>query len=95
MMHDGRAKLPPSRSSEEADQTIHAIYENGVFRPTEKVNLPEGTVVQLQTPDETVNVRDLVPPGTDEGLIRIYEILGRRFRSGHHDTAERHNEHQP
>ena len=24
-----------------------------------------------------------------------YEILGRRFDSGHHDTAERHNEHQP
>jgi hypothetical protein len=28
-------------------------------------------------------------------LIRVYEILGRRFDSGHHDTAERHNEHQP
>ncbi len=22
-------------------QTIHAVYENGVFRPTEKVNLPD------------------------------------------------------
>jgi hypothetical protein len=28
-------------------------------------------------------------------LIRAYEILGRQFDSGQHDTAERHNEHQP
>jgi predicted DNA-binding antitoxin AbrB/MazE fold protein len=75
--------------------TIQAVYENGVFRPTEPVKLPEGTMVQVHTPEEVVDVRALVPPGTDEGLIRIYEILGRRFDSGHHDTAERHNEHQP
>ncbi len=75
--------------------TIRAIYENGVFRPMEPVELPEGTVVEIQAPEEVVDVRALVPPGTDEGLIRIYEILGRRYDSGHHDTAERHNEHQP
>jgi hypothetical protein len=40
-------------------------------------------------------IEPLVPPGTDEGLIRSYEILGRRFDSGEHDVAERHNEHQP
>jgi predicted DNA-binding antitoxin AbrB/MazE fold protein len=74
--------------------TIRAIYENGVFRPMETVELAEGTPVDLQVM-EVVDVRSLVPPGTDEGLIRIYEILGRRFDSGHHDTAERHNEHQP
>ena len=74
--------------------TIRAIYENGVFRPMETVKLAEGTPVDLQVM-EVVDVRSLVPPGTDEGLIRIYEILGRRFDSGHHDTAERHNEHQP
>jgi len=74
---------------------IRAIYQNGVFRPTEPVKLPEGTVVQVQAPDDVVDVRALVPPGTDEGLIRVYEILGRRYASGHHDTAERHNEHQP
>ena len=75
--------------------TIRAIYENGVFRPMEPVELPEGTVVEIQAPEEVVDVRALVPPGTDEGLIRIYELLGRRYDSGHHDTAERHNEHQP
>jgi predicted DNA-binding antitoxin AbrB/MazE fold protein len=75
--------------------TIRAVFENGVFRPTEQVKLAEGTVVDLQIVEETVDVRALVPPGTDEGLIQAYEILGRRFNSGHHDTAERHNEHQP
>jgi hypothetical protein len=30
-----------------------------------------------------------------DGMDAIYEILSRRFNSGHHDTAERHNEHQP
>jgi len=75
--------------------TIRAVFENGVFRPMEPVKLAEGTVVDLQVTEEAVDVRSLVPPGTDEGLIRVYEILGRRFNSGHHDTAERHNEHQP
>jgi predicted DNA-binding antitoxin AbrB/MazE fold protein len=75
--------------------TINAIYENGVFRPTEPVDLPEGTRVRIEamlppSADMSIDVRALVPSGTDEGLIRIYEILGRRFNSGHHDTAEQH-----
>ena len=31
----------------------------------------------------------------DEGLDDIYRVLSRRYRLGHTDTAERHNEHQP
>jgi predicted DNA-binding antitoxin AbrB/MazE fold protein len=75
--------------------TIRAIYENGVFRPTEPVTLPEGTVAEVHVPPDAVDVRSLVPPGTEEGMIRVYEVLGQRFDSGHHDTAQRHNEHQP
>jgi predicted DNA-binding antitoxin AbrB/MazE fold protein len=75
--------------------TIRAVFENGVFRPMQAVKLPEGTVVDVHVLDEGFDVRSLAPPGTDEGLIQVYEILGRRFDSGHHDTAERHNEHQP
>jgi len=75
-------------------KTITAIFENGVFRPTEKVDLPEGTTVRIE-PDDTLEVRDMVPPGTSEAQIRIYENLARRFHSGNSDTAERHNEHQP
>jgi predicted DNA-binding antitoxin AbrB/MazE fold protein len=33
--------------AEEAMQTIHAIYENGLFRPTVPVNLPDNTKVEL------------------------------------------------
>jgi predicted DNA-binding antitoxin AbrB/MazE fold protein len=72
--------------------TIRAVYENGVFRPTTTIGLPEGTAVELHVVEREIDVRSLVPPGTDEGLIQIYEILARRYESGHSDTAERHNE---
>jgi predicted DNA-binding antitoxin AbrB/MazE fold protein len=68
--------------------TIPVIFENGVFRPTVPVALPEATkgsvVVAPEAPEE-------VGTDTDE----IYEILNRRYNSGHSDTAARHNEHQP
>ena len=66
---------------------IHAIYENGVFRPVEPVDLPESTVVQVQTPAEVLNVRALVPPGTDQGLIRVYECLAQSYETGDPDAA--------
>jgi predicted DNA-binding antitoxin AbrB/MazE fold protein len=74
--------------------TIHAVYENGVFRPTEKVDLPERTSVEMDVRvwDDDV-AAESIP--ISEGLAKVYEILGRRHRSGHTDTAERHNEHQP
>lgn len=34
-------------------------------------------------------------PEISEGLAKVYEILSRRYSSGHSDTAERHSEHQP
>jgi hypothetical protein len=61
----------------------------------EPVKLPEGTEVQVQAPDEAVNVRALVPPGTDEGLIRIYECLDQSYDTGDPEAAACHNEHQP
>ena len=74
---------------------IRAVFEKGVFRPTEPVKLPEGTEVQVQAPDEVVDIRALVPPGTEEGLIRIYECLAQRFDTGDPEAAARHSEHQP
>ena len=80
-------------------KTIHAVYENGIFRPTEPVDLPEGAAVVIEPralpATGEPSVRDLAPPGTPEGLLRVYEIMSHRYSSGHHDTAERHNEHQP
>ena len=75
-----------------AVKTIHAVYENGVFRPTEPIELPEGTEVEICTSSR--NGAGLVPREPDQ-LDAVYEILGRRHRSGRPDTAERHNEHQP
>ena len=71
-------------------KTVHAIYEHGVFRPTEPVDFPEGSrvVVEAEPPAQ-------IPPIDAEGLNEIYAILSRRYRSGATDTAERHNEHQP
>jgi predicted DNA-binding antitoxin AbrB/MazE fold protein len=79
--------------------TIHAIYENGVFCPTDAVNLPERSEVILQAEllrNGADNIDRSVPADIDdEGLQEIYEVLSRRFRSGEADVAERHNEHQP
>jgi predicted DNA-binding antitoxin AbrB/MazE fold protein len=77
-------------------KTIHAIYEKGVFRPTEAVDFPENAAVEFETRlDEAIP--DLIKKvaETDPGLAAIYEVLSRRHSSGHTDTAERHNEHQP
>jgi predicted DNA-binding antitoxin AbrB/MazE fold protein len=68
--------------------TIQAVYENGVFRPTEKVDLPERCRVE-------VDVRQVGQQPGIPTLDDVYAILGRRHASGEHDLAERHNEHQP
>jgi predicted DNA-binding antitoxin AbrB/MazE fold protein len=73
--------------------TVHAIYENGVFRPVDRVDLPDNTPVEFEPRILVKAPTD--PSGISEGLARIYEILGRRYSSGHSDTAARHNEHQP
>ena len=70
-------------------KTIHAIYEEGVFRPLEKVELPERTEVEFEP--KVVGL-DAPKPGS---MDAIYEIMSRRFKTGEHDIAERHNEHQP
>jgi predicted DNA-binding antitoxin AbrB/MazE fold protein len=67
---------------------IHAIYENGVFRPKEPVDLPESSEVEVE-------LRRVVPLAADERLDAIYAILEGRYESGESDVAARHDEHQP
>ena len=70
-------------------KTVHAVYESGVFRPLEAVELPERTEVEFEP-------RPIAPPKDSNGrLDAIYAILGERYQSGEHDVAARHNEHQP
>ena len=69
-------------------KTVHAVFENGVFRPIEPVQLPEKTEVEFEP-------RQVLQRPSEAEMDAIYEILGRRHSSGHTDTAARHNEHQP
>ena len=70
-------------------KTIHAVYESGVFRPLQTVELPERTEVEFE-PRPIVQTED-----DNDGLDGIDAILGERYKSGEHDVAARHNEHQP
>lgn len=68
--------------------TIHAVYENGVFRPMVKVDLPDACEVEVEI--RQIGTETKIPTLDD-----VYAILGRRHASGEHDLAARHNEHQP
>lgn len=65
--------------------TIHATFEDGVFRPREPVELPDGSEVEFEP--------RIVRPNDNENdaLARVYELLAKRFESGEHDLAARHN----
>ena len=69
-------------------KTIHAVFENGVFRPTVAVELPDRCEVEF----EPRLVGKLDDPAHRE---RVWALLASRFNSGRSDIAERHNEHQP
>jgi predicted DNA-binding antitoxin AbrB/MazE fold protein len=69
-------------------KTIHAIYENGVFRPVDAVELPENCKVEFEP--RIVEAADGRPDLDD-----VYEVLGKRFDSRQSDVAEQHDEHQP
>ena len=75
--------------------TIHAVYENGVFRPKEKVEFPDPCEVEIDVRQVKAEEPPTPKAPVSEGLAKVYEILGRRHSSGCTDTAERHNEHQP
>ncbi len=65
---------------------IHAIYEDGVFKPIERVDLPEHCRVLVNRESSASDNNDW-----DD----VYAILAERYRSGEHDVAARHDEHQP
>jgi predicted DNA-binding antitoxin AbrB/MazE fold protein len=74
--------------------TVRAIYENGVFKPSGPVDLPDRVEVDLEA---TIVSEDASLPTApqEEPSQAIREILSRRYRTGQTDTAARHNEHQP
>ena len=68
--------------------TIHAIFENGVFRPVGKVDLPEPCEVEFEP-------RLLKDNHQPDHLARIYAILGQSFDTDDPNLAAKHDEHQP
>ena len=71
--------------------SIPVVYENGVFRPTIPVALPDattGSVIVTPSPNATAQQ-------TKGSLDRIYELLQQGVDTGIPDLAARHNEHQP
>jgi len=74
-------------------RTLHGKVHGQTIELDEDLGVAEGQEVEVQ-----VKVVQPTKPTTvpmSEGLARVFEILGRRHSSGHTDTAERHNEHQP
>jgi predicted DNA-binding antitoxin AbrB/MazE fold protein len=67
---------------------IQAIYENGVFRPKQPVDLPESCEVEVE-------VRTITPAVAPDHLDAIYAILSHRHETDQSDVAARHDEHQP
>ncbi len=67
---------------------IHAIYRKEVFEPTTSVELPDECEVEFEP-------KVVQTPAPEPMLSDVYAILSERYRSGEHDVAERHNEHQP
>jgi predicted DNA-binding antitoxin AbrB/MazE fold protein len=70
-------------------KTIHAVYEQGVFRPHESVELPERTEVEFEP---KVVGEEISKAGDMSGII---EVMSRSYHTGETDLAARHNEHQP
>lgn len=68
---------------------VHAVYEKGVFRPTEPVDLPEQSQVVFEPRLVEVGVEQAEP------MAKVYEVLSRNYDAGMSDLAARHDEHQP
>jgi predicted DNA-binding antitoxin AbrB/MazE fold protein len=68
--------------------TVHAKFEDGIFKPVGPVELPDHCEVEFEP-------RVVVPPSVPDAVSKVYEIMARRHDSGETDVAERHNEHQP
>jgi len=69
--------------------SIPAVYENGVFRPVDQVDMPEGTKVIVET-EAAVEER------IRAGRRRIFESLSRSYDTEEPgNCVETHNDHQP
>jgi predicted DNA-binding antitoxin AbrB/MazE fold protein len=69
---------------EDEGMTIHAVYENGVFRPLEKVDLPEKCEVEFE-PRRVQGQPESPRPGLIEVMAQIRADQAAR---GYHGRSE-------
>ena len=69
--------------------TVYAIDQDGVFRPTTPVDLPEGSEVRIEPRPASE------PSGPSPHLRRIYELLSQPEDTADPHLSGRHEEHQP
>jgi len=74
-------------------KTLHGKVHGKTIELDEDLGVVDGQEVEIQL--TIVQTTKPSRPPISEGLAKIYAILGERYNSGHTDTAERHNEHQP
>ncbi|MCB0220114.1 MAG: antitoxin family protein [Chrysiogenetes bacterium] len=67
-------------------RTIHAIFEDGVFKPVEPADLPSGAVVLVTLDDEVESAREYTGPWPRKFLS------GACGDSGRSDISERAEE---
>ena len=74
-------------------KTLHGRVRGRTIELDEDPGVAEGQEVEVEM--KVVGPAKPSRPAISPGLAEIYAILGERYSSGHTDTAERHNEHQP
>ncbi len=70
--------------------TIHAIYENGVFRPIDPVSIPDHSLVILHAVIDEKALNDEM-----QDNAAIWSALSKSLDAGDRFLAQRHDEHQP
>lgn len=74
-------------------KTLHGKVRGKMIELDEDLGVPEGQAVEVQI--TVLSPAEAPSSPMSEGLKNVYMVLGRRYDSGHSDTAARHNEHQP
>ena len=74
-------------------KTLYGTVRGKTIEFHEDLGVAEGQEVEVQVKIVAPTRRSPLPKS--EELAKIYAVLGERYDSGHTDTAERHNEHQP
>jgi hypothetical protein len=74
-------------------KTLHGRVHGRTIELDDDLGVADGQEVEVQV--TVVEPPKGPSPAISGGLAEIYAILGERYSSGHADTAERHNEHQP